>query len=57
MKHLNKILVTVMMVMGLNSQAQDSQPLGNLFENAVDTRTSAENGTGFSNGIFSTICC
>jgi hypothetical protein len=28
MKHLNKILVTVMMVMGLNSQAQDSATLG-----------------------------
>jgi hypothetical protein len=30
MKHLNKILVAVMMVMGLNSQAQDSATtLGN----------------------------
>jgi hypothetical protein len=28
MKHLNKILVAVMMVMGLNSQAQDSNNLG-----------------------------
>jgi outer membrane protein OmpA-like peptidoglycan-associated protein len=55
MKHLNKILVTVMMVMGLNSQAQDSNnPWAISFGvNAVDTRTSAENGTGFFERHFS----
>jgi hypothetical protein len=31
MKHFNKILIAVMMVMGLNSHAQDSN-MGSLFE-------------------------
>ena len=43
MKHLNKLLVAVMMVMGLSSHAQDSNnPWAISFGvNAVDTRTSA----------------
>ena len=43
MKHLNKLLVAVMLVMGLSSHAQDSNnPLAIAFGvNAVDTRTSA----------------
>ena len=43
MKHLNKLLVAVMMVMGLTSHAQDSNnPWAISFGvNAVDTRTSA----------------
>jgi outer membrane protein OmpA-like peptidoglycan-associated protein len=55
MKHLNKILVAVMMVMGLSSHAQDSNnPWAISFGvNAVDTRTSAENGTGFFEQHFS----
>ncbi len=44
MKHLNKLLVAVMMVMGLSSHAQDSNnPWAIAFGvNAVDTRTSAD---------------
>jgi outer membrane protein OmpA-like peptidoglycan-associated protein len=46
MKHLNKILIAVMMVMGLSSHAQDSNnPWAISFGvNAVDTKTSAEGG-------------
>jgi OOP family OmpA-OmpF porin len=54
MKHLNKLLVAVMMVMGLSSHAQDSSnPWAISFgANAVDTRTSA-GGThnGFSRAL------
>ena len=43
MKHLNKLLVAVLMAMGLSSHAQDSNnPWAISFGvNAVDTRTSA----------------
>jgi len=46
MKHLNKILVAVMMVMGVNSHAQDgNNPWAVSFGvNAVDTKTSAGGG-------------
>ena len=55
MKHLNKILVAVMMVMGLSAHAQDSNnPWAISFGvNAVDTRASADNGTGFFEQHFS----
>ncbi|WP_432222494.1 OmpA family protein [Flavobacterium sp. TMP13] len=55
MKHLNKILVAVMMVMGLTSHAQDSNnPWAISFGvNAVDTRTSAGGGDGWFNQHFS----
>ena len=46
MKHLNKILVAVMMVMGLNSHAQDSNNTWAISfgANAVDTKASAGGG-------------
>ena len=46
MKHLNKILVVVLMAMGLNAQAQDSNnPWAISFgANAVDTRAGAKGG-------------
>jgi outer membrane protein OmpA-like peptidoglycan-associated protein len=55
MKHFSKILVAVMMVMGLSSHAQDSNnPWAISFGvNAVDTRTSAGNNTGFLERHFS----
>jgi OmpA-OmpF porin, OOP family len=55
MKHLNKIMVTAMLVMGLNSQAQDSNnPWAVTFgANAVDTRTSAGGTHGRLNSTFS----
>jgi len=55
MKHLNKLLVAVMMVMGLTSHAQDSNnPWAISFGvNAVDTRTSSGAGSGFFNQHFS----
>jgi outer membrane protein OmpA-like peptidoglycan-associated protein len=55
MKHLNKLLVAVMMVMGLSSHAQDSNnPWAISFGvNAVDTRTSAGGGNGFFDQHFS----
>jgi len=55
MKHLNKILVAAMMVMGLSSQAQDSNnPWAISFGvNAVDTRTSAGGGDGWFDRHFS----
>jgi OOP family OmpA-OmpF porin len=48
MKHVNKILVALMMVMGLSSHAQDSNnPWAVSFGvNAVDTRVSARSGDG-----------
>jgi len=55
MKHLNKLLVAVMMVMGLSSHAQDSNnPWAISFGvNAVDTRTSSGGGSGFFQQHFS----
>nr|WP_199000239.1 OmpA family protein [Flavobacterium sp. ASV13] len=55
MKHLNKLLVAVMMVMGLSSHAQDSNnPWAISFGvNAVDTRTSSGAGSGFFDQHFS----
>ncbi|MCP2028105.1 outer membrane protein OmpA-like peptidoglycan-associated protein [Flavobacterium sp. HSC-32F16] len=55
MKHLNKLLVAVMMVMGLSSHAQDSNnPWAISFGvNAVDTRTSSGAGHGFFDQHFS----
>ncbi|MRX39506.1 OmpA family protein [Flavobacterium sp. LC2016-23] len=55
MKHLNKLLVAVMMVMGLASHAQDSNnPWAISFGvNAVDTRTSSNAGSGFFDQHFS----
>ncbi|OCB77333.1 OmpA family protein [Flavobacterium crassostreae] len=55
MKHLNKILVAAMMVMGLSSQAQDSNnPWAISFgANAVDTKTSAGGGNGWLDRHFS----
>jgi OOP family OmpA-OmpF porin len=55
MKHLNKILVAVMMVMGLSSHAQDSNnPWAISFGvNAVDTRTSADGGHNWLDRHFS----
>ena len=55
MKHLNKILVAVMMVMGLSSHAQDSNnPWAISFGvNAVDTRASAGGGSNRIDGYFS----
>ncbi len=55
MKHLNKILVATMMVMGLNSHAQDSNnPWAFSFGvNALDTRTSAGGGKDWFNNHFS----
>ena len=55
MKHLNKILVAAMMVMGLSSHAQDSNnPWAISFGvNAIDTRTSAGGGNGWLDQHFS----
>ena len=55
MKHLNKIFVAVMMVMGLSSQAQDSNnPWAISFGvNAVDTKTSAGGGHNWLDKHFS----
>lgn len=55
MKHLNKLLVAVMMVMGLTSHAQDSNnPWAISFGvNAVDTKTSAGGGNNWLDRHFS----
>ncbi|WP_348813096.1 OmpA family protein [Flavobacterium maritimum] len=55
MKHLNKLLVAVMMVMGLSSHAQDSNnPWAISFGvNAVDTKTSAGGGNNWLDQHFS----
>ena len=55
MKHLNKILVAVMMVMGLSSHAQDSNnPWAISFGvNAVDTKAGAEGGHNWLDRHFS----
>ncbi|MFV8335675.1 OmpA family protein [Flavobacterium sp. RSP29] len=55
MKHLNKLFVAVMMVMGLSSHAQDSNnPWAISFGvNAVDTRTSAGGGKSWADRHFS----
>ncbi|UQD55407.1 OmpA family protein [Flavobacterium sp. K5-23] len=55
MKHLNKLLVAVMMVMGLSTHAQDSNnPWAISFgANAVDTKTSAGGGNGWLDRHFS----
>ncbi|MCI9844283.1 OmpA family protein [Flavobacterium pectinovorum] len=55
MKHLNKLFVAVLMAMGLNTHAQDSNnPWAISFGvNAVDTRTSSGSGSGFFDQHFS----
>ncbi len=55
MKHLNKIFVAAMMVVGFTSQAQDSNnPIAISFGvNAIDTRTSAGGGKGWADRHFS----
>ncbi|RDI56968.1 OmpA family protein [Flavobacterium glaciei] len=55
MKHLNKLLVAVMMVMGLSSHAQDrNNPFAISFGvNAVDTKASAEGGHNWLDQHFS----
>jgi outer membrane protein OmpA-like peptidoglycan-associated protein len=55
MKHLNKILVAIMVVMSVSSHAQDSNnPWAISFgANAVDTRTSAGGGKGWLDRHFS----
>jgi OOP family OmpA-OmpF porin len=55
MKHLNKLFVAAMMVMGLGTQAQDSNnPWAITFGvNAVDTRTSSGSGHNFFEKHFS----
>ena len=55
MKHLNKLFVAVMMVMGLSSHAQDSNnPWAISFgANAVDTKTSAGGGNNWLDRHFS----
>ena len=55
MKHLNKLFVAVMMVLGISSQAQDSNnPWAIEFGvNAVDTRTSAGGGNNWLDRHFS----
>ena len=55
MKHLNKLLVAVMMVMGLSSHAQDSNnPWAISFGvNAIDTKTSAGGGNNWADRHFS----
>jgi OOP family OmpA-OmpF porin len=55
MKHLNKILFAVLIVMGLSSQAQDSNnPWAISFGvNAIDTKTSAGGGKSWADRHFS----
>jgi OOP family OmpA-OmpF porin len=55
MKHLNKIIIAVVLIMGLNAQAQDSNnPWAVSFGvNAMDTRTSAGGGSSFLDNHFS----
>jgi hypothetical protein len=55
MKHLNKILIAVVLIIGLNAQAQDSKnPWAVSFGmNALDTRTSAGGGSSFLDSHFS----
>lgn len=55
MKHLNKIIIAVVLIMGLNAQAQDSKnPWAVSFGvNAIDTKTSAGGGHGFLDRHFS----
>jgi outer membrane protein OmpA-like peptidoglycan-associated protein len=55
MKHLNKIFVAAMMVMGLSSHAQDSNnPWALSFGvNAIDTKTSAGGGKSWADRHFS----
>ena len=55
MKHLNKIIIAVVLIMGLNAQAQDSKnPWAVSFGmNALDTRTSAGGGSSFLDSHFS----
>jgi hypothetical protein len=53
MKHFNKILIAVMMVMGLNSHAQDSNnPWVSFGANAIDTER-AGGGNGWLDQHFS----
>jgi hypothetical protein len=51
MKHFNKILIAVMMVMGLLAQDKVTTHLFGV--NAVDTRTSAGGGNGWLDQHFS----
>jgi OOP family OmpA-OmpF porin len=55
MKHLNKIMIAVVLIMGLNAQAQDSKnPWAVSFGmNAMDTKTSAGGGSSFLDSHFS----
>ncbi|WP_374506119.1 hypothetical protein [Flavobacterium sp.] len=55
MKHLNKILIAVVMIMGLNTHAQDSKnPWAVSFGvNALDTKTSAGGGNNWLDDHFS----
>ena len=55
MKQLNKILIAVVLIIGLNAQAQDSKnPWAVSFGmNALDTRTSAGGGSSFLDSHFS----
>ncbi len=54
MKHLNKIIIAVVLIMGLNIQAQDSKnPWAvSLGINALDTKTSAGGGTNWPTGTW-----
>ena len=55
MKHLNKILIAVVLIIGLHTQAQDSKnPWAISFGfNAMDTKTSAGGGNNFFDNHFS----
>jgi hypothetical protein len=54
MKHFNKILIAVMMVMGLSSHAQDSNNHGqSLWSKCNRYRTSAGGGNGWLDQHFS----
>ncbi|MEY4433345.1 MAG: hypothetical protein RLZZ44_1479 [Bacteroidota bacterium] len=55
MKHLNKIIIALVLIIGLNAQAQDSKnPWAISFGvNAIDTKTSAGGGHNFLDRHFS----
>jgi len=54
MKHLNKIIIAVVLIVGLNTQAQDSKnPWAVSFGvNALDTKTSAGGGNNWPTGTW-----
>jgi OOP family OmpA-OmpF porin len=54
MKHLNKIIIAVVLIVGLNAQAQDSNnPWAVSFGvNALDTKTSAGGGNNWPSGTW-----